>query len=153
MSAKTWGVDTTAVKDTVFKYNRIERSGNWNEGDQLNAAFEVTGWNPEKKREMGVERVSFENNECIDNPYLFMRISTADTSDEVNMIFRDNYIRNTGLATPSDRRLYIYNTPYVRGEIIFNGNIFDGKYDRLNESRTEQVEETILDNYPNNWNQ
>lgn len=153
MSVKTWGVDTTAIKDTVFKYNRIERSGNWNEGNQLNAAFEVTGWNPEKKREMGVERVSFENNECIDNPYLFMRISTADTSDPVNMTFRDNYIRNTGLATPQDRRLYIYNTPCVRGKIVFSGNIFDGTYDRLNESKTVQMEESFLDNYPNNWNQ
>lgn len=149
---KQWGVLAPAGENIWYTYNRIERCGNWNEGNQLNAAFEAIPGEFTELRNCTFRNIYFDNNECIDNPFLFMRISSHPMAENIYISFRNNYIRNTGLATPEERTLFIWHTSSVKGTAWFKDNVFDGEYDNLKVSRATEMEEQYIGNLPNNWN-
>ncbi len=61
--------------------------------------------------------VYFENNETIDNPSVFFRISSQPEAYLVDIDLRYNYVRNTCLAFPERRRLFQWQTSDVMGTV------------------------------------
>ena len=154
IALSSWGYESPATNDVWIRNNRIERCGNVNEGNQDNAAFGMTPATPiftHGEYNTVYKNTYFENNEAVDNPSVFMRISSQSGADEVFMNVRYNYIRNTCLSFPDRQRIIDYRTAAVKGENIFAYNVFEGAYTKFKTSNTQSMTDVLIGNVPNNW--
>lgn len=151
----SWGYESPAPENLWIRNNRIERCGNVNEGNQDNGAFGLTP--AHAKYTHGTynniyKNIFCENNEFIDNPSVFMRISSQNGADDVFLNIRYNYIRNTCLAFPERRRVVDYRTSSVKGKDIFSYNVLEGAYEKFRTSNTSDMTDVLVGNVPDNWN-
>lgn len=147
-----WGFVCPGPKNILIKNNRIERCGNWNSGNQYNAAMEIVPGEHSDYYDASYENLTFEGNECIDNPVLFMRTSSHPTAEEIKGVYVNyNYIRNTMLGYPEDKWLMNYRTESVRGQYSYFYNVFEGECSEFNHKNTTQVVDTLIGNLPYNW--
>ena len=152
IALNSWGWDTPATSNAWIRNNRVERCGNINEGKQDQGAFTMTpGYYSENYNSI-FYNVYFENNETIDNPSVFFRISSQPEAYLVDIDLRYNYVRNTCLAFPERRRLFQWQTSDVMGTVRITQNLLDGAFNKLLGSNSTQVTEIVKDNIPNNWN-
>ena len=148
----SWGYSAAAVSNAWIRNNRIERCGNRNSGSQDQGAFGFTPGAYSENYNTNYYNMYIENNETIDNPSVFLRISTMPKGGSVDIDVRYNYIRNTCLEFPERRRLFQWQTPDVNGVVNITGNILDGEFVKLLGSNSTQVTEVVKNNIPNNWN-
>ena len=148
-----WGFACPGSKNLLLKNNRIERSGNFNTGNQYTAAIQIVPGSPSQYFTTEYEDVCVENNECIDNPTYFMRVSSAEGAGSVEANFRYNYVRNLGLGYPSITSLVNYRTEAVKGAFTYMYNIFEGNFTDFKKSNTKDVVDTLVGNIPDNWHE
>ena len=148
----SWGYTACAVSNAWIRNNRIERCGNRNSGSQDQGAFGFTPGEYSESYNTTYYNLYIENNETIDNPSVFLRISTMPKGGSVDIDVRYNYIRNTCLSFPERRRLFQWQTADTKGTIRITQNLLDGEFVKLLGSNSTQMTEVVTGNIPNNWN-